>query len=358
MALIAEILLIISFAIGNTYKFHNVSFLDLSVFIIWLVFFIKNGFKISIPKPLLVFLVIAGTSLLLAQKWGLSAQLVGLQYLFRFFIYATLPFFHDQKRLVYRLGIVTVVAGLAQYVFLPDVRFLSALGWDDHYYRVIGSFLDPGFTGLLLVLFLVFFFEHRHRFMTILSYLALALTYSRSSYLAFSVAFAIIAWQKRSIIIFAKAILILLFTLIILPRNSGGEGVRLSRTSSIQARITNWKESLQIFSDHPIIGVGFNTYRFAKKDYGFLENRDWQTNHAGAGADSSLLFVAATTGLLGLTAYLLYLKKLYMILDTKYFIPIIAHSIFLNSLFYPAVMLLIALLITVDNSPRSLSSKH
>ena len=127
MALIAEILLIISFAIGNTYKFHNVSFLDLSVFIIWLVFFIKNGFKISIPKPLLVFLVIAGTSLLLAQKWGLSAQLVGLQYLFRFFIYATLPFFHDQKRLVYRLGIVTVVAGLAQYVFLPDVRFLSAL---------------------------------------------------------------------------------------------------------------------------------------------------------------------------------------------------------------------------------------
>lgn len=363
MAHVTFALLVISFIVGNIYKLGGVSLLDLSVFLFWLSTLHKNNYRLSLPKPLLIFLSVALLSLFLASRWGTGAQIIGLQYLLRFAIYSSLPFFTKPlfkkstlHNLIYYLGLVTLMTGLLQYIFLPDVRFLSAWNWDDHYFRIIGSFLDPGFTGLLLVLFFTYYISHNHRLLTIFSFIALALTYSRSSYLAFLVAMGALSFQKKSPLFFAKAVILLVVTIAILPRASQGEGVKLERTSTIQARLINWGQSFQIFSDHPVMGVGFNTYRYAQRDYGFLEENKWQVSHAGAGADSSLLFVAATTGMLGLTTYLFYLKHLYKILDTRYFIPILVHSIFLNSLFYPAIMLLMALLIMAGNSREPLSS--
>jgi len=60
---------------------------------------------------------------------------------------------------------------------------------------------------------------------------------------------------------------------------------------------------LRIIKDNPLFGVGFNSLRFMKRDYGFL-NQDWQESHSGAGVDSSVLFVWATTGVFGLGIYL------------------------------------------------------
>ncbi len=360
MAHVTFALLVLSFIAGNIFKVGGVSLLDFSVFIFWIFTLKKNHFRLTLPKPHVIFIFVAFLSLLLATRWGATSQFIGLQYLVRFVIYSSLPFFTKplfEKRslhhLIYYLGLVTVIIGLSQYILMPDVRFLSAWNWDDHYFRVIGSFLDPGFTGLLLVLFFTFYFFHRHRFLTILTFITMALTYSRSSYLAFLVAVGIMAFQKKSLMFFVKGTLILILTIAILPRASQGEGVKLERTSTIQARLINWGQSIQIFSDHPVLGVGFNTYRYAQKDYGFLEEKNWLQNHAGAGADSSLLFVAATTGVVGLFFYFGYLKSLYMILNTKYMIPILVHSFFLNSLFYPATMLLIAILIMVGNSQES-----
>ncbi len=362
MAFVAFALLVFSFVVGNIYKINSVSLLDVSVLFLWVCTLHKNKFRLNLPKVFTLFISVALLSLFLANQWGTDAQFVGFQYLFRFFIYSSLAFFgetlFDKKylhKLIYILGLVVVFGGLSQYIFLPDVRFLSAWSWDDHYYRIIGSFLDPGFTGLLLVLFFIYYLSRGHRMIAIMAYLSLVLTYSRSSYLAFLVAMLVMSIQRRSISFFVKASLILGVTILALPRSSQGEGVKLERTSTIQARVINWQQSWQIFSDHPVLGVGFNMYRFAQKDYGYLEEKNWSVNHAGAGADSSLLFVSATTGLMGLVFYLGYLKSLYQILDTRYMIPILVHSLFLNSLFYPAVLLLIALLIKADNSPQSLS---
>ena len=40
-----------------------------------------------------------------------------------------------------------------------------------------------------------------------------------------------------------------------LPR-PGGEGVRLGRTASTLARVDNFRESLEIFTNNPVFGVG------------------------------------------------------------------------------------------------------
>jgi len=224
--------------------------------------------------------------------------------------------------------------------------------------------LDPGFTGLILVFTLtlivsLFFHSSRQEknqrrilaFSGVVVYLALALTYSRSSYLAYLVAAGIIARFRQSAKFFWAALAILILTMIWLPR-PGGEGVKLERWASIEARIRNWGHSLAVFKDHSLLGVGFNSYRYVQRDYGFLDH-DWRQNHAGAGADSSLLLVLATTGIVGFVVYLwlwveicklifLKIKKklgfslAWAVLATL--ISLWAHSFFLNSLFYSWVM--------------------
>ena len=99
--------------------------------------------------------------------------------------------------------------------------------------------------------------------------------------------------------------------------------------------------------------MGFNSYRYAQRDYGFLE-KDWQENHAGAGADSSLLFVLATTGLIGLMAYSwlwLGIYKLALKAKSAVFLAsltaLCAHSFFLNSLFYAWIMAWLWMLVAV-----------
>lgn len=154
--------------------------------------------------------------------------------------------------------------------------------------------------------------------------------------------------------ILVKIFLLLSVTLIILPRAPGGEGVKLERTSSIQARIINWQNSLKIFLDHPLIGVGFNTYRYAQKDYGFLETLVWQKSHAGAGADSSLLFVAATTGIIGLVFYLRYIGVWWKLSAIRPVLrlslaALLAHSFFLNSLFYPFLLFWLSLILSLSS---------
>jgi len=351
-------LLIGAALVGNYYKLSffssdvHVSILDISVLILTLA-----SKKIVIPKPLLLFLVIGVISLIPAIFYfGPLASLVGLMYLIRFGLYSL--FFmviskllsaKDLSRLTMILGITFVITAWAQYLFFPDIRTLQIANWDAHYYRVVGTLFDPGFLGIILLFFLIFllnFKELKYKILWGITYLAFVLTYSRSSFLAFFVATGFIAWRQKSGKFLLGMWLLMAVTLPLLPRASDGEGVKLERTNSIQARIDNWRNSLIIFRDHPIIGVGFNTYRYAQKQYGFLTENKWLSSHAGAGADSSILFVLATTGLVGLFSYLYYLKSLWGYSHLQiYLVPLLVHSLFLNSLFYPFVLVWIGLII-------------
>jgi hypothetical protein len=368
--------LVLAFIAGNIYKISlfasdvRVSVLDVVVILMTIFAVVTHHKTINIKNlksPLGLFLLIALISLIPAYfRFGLSAVEVGGLYLLRFAVYASL-FWTVQKlfkpsqigKVITVLGLTLVITGLGQYILLPDVRFLKTLGWDDHYYRVVGTLLDPGFMGIMLVMFLVFLSEFKdraHKLLWVVTYISLLLTYSRSSYLAYLVAMAFVAYKNKSIKFLLITWTILILSVPILPRASSGEGVKLERTSSIQARLDNWRNSLFIIKDNPITGVGFNTYRYAQKQYGFISDSDWQTTHAGAGADSSLLFVGATTGLIGLMCYLLYLSTLWKYEKMRpALLAILVHSWFLNSLFYPFVMVFLALFMA--NSLPSIPSE-
>ncbi len=142
-----------------------------------------------------------------------------------------------------------LLLGFLQYLFLPDLRFLVYEGYDDHFYRLTSTILDPAFTGLIFVFNLNYYLWQKNKNWPLISLFAvgLLLTYSRSSYLAFLLSSLVIFFinkesSKKAIF---SIIAIFLFYLPFLPKQSGGDGVNLLRTTSAAARISNDQEILQ-----------------------------------------------------------------------------------------------------------------
>ena len=342
----------------------------------------KNPFKIPLFKPLALFIGVAFISLVLNSfKLEVSELLVSFLYLVRFIAYSALLFvFHrlDEvaaKRFKLYLslsGFTIVMLGFVQYFLYPNLRNLSYLGWDEHLYRMFSTLLDPNFAGAFFVLefflLLALFQEEKSRisrisFLYIVALLltatALLLTYSRSSYGMFLVggsAYFLFSRQKKLVFLLASMFFV---GILVLPKNFGGEGVKLLRTSSIFARADAQRKAITIFANSPLFGVGFNAYRYAQKRYGFLEQGSWETTHAGAGVPNSFLFVLATTGIVGLLLYSYFwlnvFRKLYMKRRSLFRTAVIAsilgvfvHSLFENSLFYPFLMIWLFVVIGVS----------
>ncbi len=332
-----------------------------------------KGKKFVLPplsKPIFLFSLLAFLSLLFNSPLLSGGEvMVAFLYLLRWLVYAGIYFVvfdliqssklktENLLSLLIPVGLVTAILGLLQYIFLPDTRFLENYGWDPHYYRVIGTFLDPGFLGLIFVLSLVIvvvklFQEKKSKKRLVgiglVIYLALALTYSRASYLAYLLAMGAIAWWKKSLKFAFLILFVGLMTIFLLPR-PGGEGVRLERESTIRARILNWQQSIEIVQENWLFGVGFNAYRYVQDKYLAWPEGELEVSHAGAGADSSLLFVLVTTGIFGLGAYLwIWIKALSLsfknikkaqnqVVLASIFV-VFVHSLFANSLFYPWIM--------------------
>ncbi len=350
----------------------------------WIIYHLLK--KIPFPKPpllkpILFFFAIALLSLLVNSFHLLEREtLVAGLYLVRFMSYAGIYFItydlvkkgningNSLKLGLIFAGVASAIFGLVQYFLYPDLGNLAYLGWDPHKFRIFGTFFDPAFLGLILVLTIILIIDYliktgglskivtrrlRYTLYLILStcYLTLALTYSRSSYLALLAGMGIVSWLRKNPKIFLITFFIIVATIIILPRPPGSEGVRLEREETIWGRIKNWENSLVIFKDNPVFGVGFNAYRYSQKKYGFLEENDLQKSNSGAGADSSLLFVLATTGIFGFFAYLLiWLKAIRTrsVIILSSISALLIHSFFSNSLFYPWIMLWIWVLLGAE----------
>ncbi len=100
---------------------------------------------------------------------------------------------------LYAVGVGLGLIGLIQFFMYPDLRNLMYLGWDPHYYRLFSTLLDPNYMGLLLVFTLLMgfgIFTKKHSVWIIagqlVTFVALLLTYSRSSFLALGA--AIVVW--------------------------------------------------------------------------------------------------------------------------------------------------------------------
>lgn len=328
---------------------------------------LKNYYlKIKGVKYLLLLYTVFIFSLLFSPiKMSAVERVTAIMYLLRFIAYSSVLFTVHKlytknvishgllvKTFLISIGIIAFF-GLVEYFLYPDLRNLYYLGWDPHYKRIFSSFLDPNFLGLFMSLSLLMVSLSRIRLyqkfiLGALFFFTLMFTYSRSSYLALiiSLIFYFIKTHKARYIL--VTFLFMVITAVMLPRPSG-EGVRLERLYSITERLENWKFGWKVFTDHPILGVGFNTIRYAKISYLYPQD-NLLASHSGAGLDNSFLLIAATSGIIGLTIFLLLLFQIYLqtgILTQVSLVAIITHSFFVNSFFYPWVMVWLWILIGV-----------
>ncbi|MEK7565925.1 MAG: O-antigen ligase family protein [Patescibacteria group bacterium] len=327
---------------------------DIVVGLIAAVWLFSKHKQNSLLKPLIYFLIAAFISLIAnIQNFSGKELLIASLYPLRFGAYGLLFFAvsglkSPEKKIIkpglIMASVIIAVAGFIQYIFIPDTRFLTAYNWDDHYFRLISTFLDPGITGTILALSLVLLFFQKKLLLPVI-YFAMALTYARASYLVYLVVFAVISFYQKSLKIFLVATLILAITIPLLPKTFG-EGTNLNRGYSFWGRINNWRETVVVWTKAPIFGVGFNTYRY-------IQNAS-SDSHAGAGADSSILLVLATSGIPGLVTFLYLLKKIWD--QTKSplfrvtFIGIFVSSWFNNTLLYPFVLEWLWLLLATENT--------
>lgn len=344
-------------------------------------------FDDNLSFPTLLFIVIALASLFVNAKYlSTNEFLVSFSYLIRWTIYAGLYYvvktfsFEYKKKAIYIFaisGCLIVLFGFIQYFFYSNLRNVYYLGWDDHMYRLFSTFLDPNFAGAFLVFYLIFttgLFLHflktkQKKFLFgtscifLLTLTAIYLTFSRSalimlllSFLAFSVFAKKMKWVLR-------LILISIIFFLISAKNFNIENRNLFRIASTEARLESAKTTIQIIKDNPILGVGFNTYRYAQIRYGFRRPEGALESHADAGSDNSFLFILATTGIIGLLSYLYLLFAIlknayinYSILRTVVIaslVGIIADSFFINSLFYSLNMMWIWILVGYSSSTSS-----
>lgn len=253
-------------------------------------------------------------------------------------------------------GSFLAIIGLIQFIILPDLRFLSQFGWDPHFYRTVSSFLDPNFLGGYLVLTLLLIFQNdlslkntQKNILLGLVYLTLMTTFSRSSYLMFLISFFALAFFKRSYKLAILTIVCFIGLLIFFQVYIKGvnQVTPLDRNQTASYRFTTWQQGIELFSKNPILGVGFNAYNFALKQYK-LGDEQFISGHGATTNDSSLVYVASTTGVLGLMAFLMFIGS--FILDWKKkpilsvaILGLLGHSIFVNSLFYPFILIWIVL---------------
>lgn len=351
--------------------------------LIILVIHIFYGIKLRITKQMLFFFMVALFSFLINFKFVFDQYVLNsVLYLVRLAswgaIYSAVIYLIDKKlidkinlkKYIYYSIFATCFLGFLQYLFIPDLRFLINFGWDDHLNRLTGLYFDPAYIGFMAIIafFLSFYICAKKNSLIFLIFIfsqlfflaVLFLTYSRASYLALFVGlfyFFSKFHSKRLIryLFVAKSISILIFLVFSILRFEG-EGVRLARMTSINQRFDNYLQTLLIIKDYPLFGVGFNNICKIRISYfgGDINS------HSCNGADASILFVWATTGIIGVLVFIHLLYSLFFshrseILMKTLLICLFVHSLFSNSMFYSIIVGVLIILIAIKVDPKGQS---
>jgi len=383
------ILFVIVFPIGQLigftpFKSVNFSLLEvftLLTFLSWVIFAKKRKFKNKLLFPLCLFVGILIVSLIV-NVFGVPGNILfnAFLYTIRWVLYLSIFFVvinttnRFKNLILYFMiigGFIAMAIGYFQYFLFPSLQSLYKYGWDEHLYRLFSSFLDPNFCGIILSLaFILNFYllpkikDNKYMILfvvlQILTFTSILLTYSRTGIitLVFSTVTFLILNKKRKLAL--GFVILLLLSIFLLPKISAFisvktfriEGTNFLRTTSTQARIQAIKDGVALFSQKPILGVGFNNLRYEQYRKGIIGGPNWETTHAGGGTDNSFLFVAETTGVIGLAAYIFLLYSIFHLLfKIRHKKPqlsviaisslagVIVGSFFINGLFYPFIML-------------------
>lgn len=372
----------------------SISLLDILVsladlfFLVWVV---VNHINIRVPKGFVfisLFWLVGFISLIFSVRlFPLSDVLKGSLYLIRYIIYSFvfLITFNLQYRYLNRekfvnwlinIGIVISLLGLVQLLILPSFDTplfpLIDYGFDPHQVRLTSTFLDPNFVGIFLALIfgltLYQLTSSKNKmlwmFYLVLCLTAIVLTYSRSAYLTlvtFLSVFLISNWRsfryKIKVLILVNIVLAPVVIFLLFPRFYSRivSGLMIDKSSA--QRLISWQAGVQIFQQRPIFGVGFDNIRFAKEKLNLIQIDSQNGGHSGAGIDSSFISVLASTGIAGALLYLffwwsilrnLWFKKaLFSKIIFSLLIGLLLGSQFINSLFFPPIMLVYFVLVGV-----------
>jgi O-antigen ligase len=365
----------VQFSNGIAFSLNDV--LLAALIIVWGIYFFrkkKSLGKSQLLKPIAVFSAIGLISLALnLVNLSLDRFLISFLYLARWVCYASVYFIYKEFDTKFKVkinyamlfsGFIVVLLGFVQYFFYPSLRNLYYLGWDEHLYRLFSSFLDPNFAGVFFALFFIYtvnflndFFKKKQwgKFfliclLSILTLISLYLTYSRSALLMLLVSIVVYLYfiNKKKFIVLI--LLLILSSVFILPKSFKTEGTNFLRATSSEARISTVREAVTVIQKNPLYGVGFNAYRYAENRLGLIGGAKWEVSHGGAGTDNSFLFVLATTGIIGLAAYLWLIYKIFALGLTNIrknklavvllssLAGLIFSSLFINSLFYVLIL--------------------
>lgn len=325
---------------------------------------IKRRFRISkMITPFFIFCLWAAFSLLAnLPRLEMIQFIEAVSYLLRFFFYilgANVIFnmlkvkiiSQDRVVKVYIISAVLIsIAGFIQLIIMPDFSLIDpALGWDPHKNRLVSTFFDPNYVGSYLVLIstLLIFKEHKpgkkiSKYLLAIILIAIFLTYSRSAWGMLGIVVLIYS-LFRSRWLFLLSLLIAFSAYFAIPRVQTRLAGVTDPADSAHFRFISWKNTLNIVKDNLWLGVGYNAFKASQVEYGYL-TPDTIKDHSATGSDSSLLLVLATTGVLGLFIFmaglLLPVIKTRSLYSLAVVLPLILGSNFVNSIFYPQILLL------------------
>jgi len=229
---------------------------------------------------------------------------------------------------------VSLLLGLLQYFFLPDMRIFQYLGWDDHLFRLTLPHFDPTYSAAMLSLFFLSLPAPRKFTSTFLYTLGILLSYARSIWLSL-LATGLFFLKKKKLFF----LLLLIFPLIffVLPRQAG-EGTNLLRTYSISSRLTHDLSLASQVDWNFFLGQGYNTISL------FPTSSSEFPLHAH-GFNNSFLEILATMGVIGLLGWILFLTQLATHPRLRPLVIFLSvASLFNNLLLYPFCLLLLLLL--------------
>lgn len=273
------------------------------------------------------------SSLSALYLYPVSSLLVPSLYALRLLSYLSLFFllkksnYKISNNIFLTSALATVVIGITQYLFLPDMRWAQYLGWDDHLNRLTLPHYDPTFVGVMLSLSMFSLIKNNIRF-TPIFLLPILLTYSRSVWLSLLITTLTMFKSLKYIIIIT---IILVLAIVALP-DRFGEGTNLLRTYSITSRVGSDLGYVKKYGWSLLTGRGLNTIVLDQKA-GIMPS------HA-TGPNNSYLYLLATTGIIGLFGWGIFMKSLYQESNNKpMLIFFFLASLFNNVMFYPFALL-------------------
>lgn len=347
-----------------------------------------ESFRIdAVGGLMMAFATIGFVSALLAvSRYGLSGLqvLVSLAYLARWFVYFTVYLVvinivrRDDVMSIWKsietMMLIFAVFGIVQSIFLPHFAQLVYpdsrvyVDWDEQGHRLVSTVLEPNIAGSMIMLTLLVNIaqlaggEDVAFWKPLVFLAALVATLSRSSFLGLAVGvMVILAVRGVSRRMLRLGVVIGLLFLAALPKliSYAAHFNKLTLSdASAMSRVVAWLRALQMWADHPVFGIGFNTYGYVAERYGGM-----RAGASSFSSDGGLLFIAVMTGVVGLALYIAMLtivvrrcRKVWRDPSVSSSwralavgigagtVAICVHAVFVNSLLTPFVMELLWLL--------------